>query len=542
MKKRILSLFLALALICAMLPAVLLTASAETLSGACGENLTWTLDAESGTLTVAGSGAMFNYSSYSDHIMEPWYDLRETIKRVELPEGLTEIGEYAFLRCSALESVNFPNGLKRIGTGAFKQCAALTEIEVPDSVERIEMQAFNSCVNLATVSLPDTLKELGFQVFNGTALVAAQITEESTDVYVDNYLVAAPKNNSSEPINYHVKDGTVGIAAGAFNVFGDILSVYIPSSVRMFSERAFDDDRIQNVYIKDGIEEIGSFVFYGESLNHIELPASVKKIDAHAFAGTSDAPTGRVIPELCFHGAAPEAEEGAFLHENGKKAVGCVYFLTGQSGWTYPKWNDIAAHWWNGETVNVNHCIDINATGWYRRAVDFVIGNGLMNGVSDSRFDPDGSMTRAMLVTVLWRYEGSPEEGKNTFSDVPNDEWYTKAVAWAAENGIVGGVGDGKFDPNGNITREQMAAILYRYAGKKGFDTSKKGDLSAFPDQARVSAYATDAINWTVAEGIINGNGGRLDPQGNATRAQVATILMRFIENIATIDIIVVHN
>jgi len=176
---------------------------------------------------------------------------------------------------------------------------------------------------------------------------------------------------------------------------------------------------------------------------------------------------------------------------------------------------------------------DVAKTAWYYDAVNYAVQNGLMNGVGGGNFAPDSPMTRAMLVTVLWRYEGSPEEGKNTFTDVPNGEWYTKAVAWAAANGIVSGVGNGKFDPNGNITREQMAAILFRYADKKGFDTSKRGDLSGFPDRAKVSGYATDAIAWTVAEKIIGGSDGKLLPQGNATRAQVSTILMRFIEGIA---------
>jgi len=133
---------------------------------------------------------------------------------------------------------------------------------------------------------------------------------------------------------------------------------------------------------------------------------------------------------------------------------------------------------------------------------------------------------------VLWRYVGSPDEGELTFTDVPSNEWYAEAVAWAAHNGIVGGVGNNKFDPNGNITREQIAAILYRYAGSNGIDTTKRADLSAFPDANRVSAYANDAIGWAVAEGLINGSDGKLQPLGNATRAQVAAILMRFIQNV----------
>lgn len=175
---------------------------------------------------------------------------------------------------------------------------------------------------------------------------------------------------------------------------------------------------------------------------------------------------------------------------------------------------------------------DVPANEWYAGAVNYAVENGLMNGIGNGKFDPEGSMTRAMLVTVLWRYEGEPAEGKNTFTDVPNGTWYTDAVAWAAEKGIVGGVGNGKFDPDGSITREQMATILFRYAQKKNIDTSKRGELSGFADSGKVSSWAKDAVQWTVAEKIINGSDGKLLPQGNATRAQVSAILMRFIENI----------
>ena len=180
---------------------------------------------------------------------------------------------------------------------------------------------------------------------------------------------------------------------------------------------------------------------------------------------------------------------------------------------------------------------DVDTRQWYHLGVDYAIANGLMNGVGSGRFDPNGSMTRAMLVTVLWRYAGSPVAGTNRFSDVLSGQWYTQAVAWAAQNGVVNGVGNGKFDPEGKITREQMAAILYRYASSVGVNTSARGDFSAFPDRGRVSGYATDALSWCVASQIIGGTqeNGRvyLDPQGNATRAQVATILMRYISNIA---------
>ena len=180
---------------------------------------------------------------------------------------------------------------------------------------------------------------------------------------------------------------------------------------------------------------------------------------------------------------------------------------------------------------------DVKAGDWFHEAVDFAVKNGLFNGMSETTFEPNTPMTRGMLVTVLWRYEGQPEGGVNQFADVKDGVWYAKAVAWAASKGIVNGVAQGKFDPNGRITREQMAAILYRYSEYKTYDTGKRGDLTKFPDASKVSAYANDAIAWAVGEGLIGGNviNGKtlLDPQGNATRAQVATILMRFIQNVA---------
>ena len=180
---------------------------------------------------------------------------------------------------------------------------------------------------------------------------------------------------------------------------------------------------------------------------------------------------------------------------------------------------------------------DVDTGCWYHAGVDFAISNKLMVGVGSDRFEPDSAMTRAMLVTVLWRYAGSVEEGRSDFADVPQDIWYTKAVAWARHNNIVAGTSATTFEPDGKVTREQMAAILFRYAGSIGADTSARSSLDKFPDASRVSGYARQALSWCLAEGIIAGsaeNGGvYLAPQGNATRAQVATILMRYIQNVS---------
>ena len=199
---------------------------------------------------------------------------------------------------------------------------------------------------------------------------------------------------------------------------------------------------------------------------------------------------------------------------------------------------------------------DVGRHAWYHEAVDYVVENGIFNGMSTSSFAPDLAMTRAMLVTTLWRLAGSPEtdvgvvppaEGDGadtepeepvitpTFSDVAEGQWYSKAVLWAAANGVVDGYPDGTFRPDQNITREQLVTVLHRYAGKP--DTGA-ASFAGFPDASSVSNYAQEALQWAYGNQLVQGvtsslyTGARIQPQGTATRAQVAAILMRYLQNI----------
>ena len=177
---------------------------------------------------------------------------------------------------------------------------------------------------------------------------------------------------------------------------------------------------------------------------------------------------------------------------------------------------------------------DVPSDAWYADAVKYVSWDrNIMNG-SSNLFNPQGTMTRGMLVTVLWRLAGEPEAETNVFTDVPEGKYYTEAVNWAAENGIVTGSGDNKFNPEGAITREQLVTILYRMAVKKGTASGTYEEFSGFEDDEAVRGYAVEAMKWAVSEGIITGseNGGKLylNPQKNSTRAQVAAILMRYLK------------
>ena len=177
---------------------------------------------------------------------------------------------------------------------------------------------------------------------------------------------------------------------------------------------------------------------------------------------------------------------------------------------------------------------DVRESDWFYDDVVFAYENGLFAGTSDTTFSPNSSMTRAMLVTVLYRLEGQPTvNGRSGFSDVTFNSYYEDAVTWAANNGIVNGTSTSTFSPNANVTREQMAAILYRYAQYKKYNTSASSSLNSFSDHASVSGYAVTPLQWAVAEKLVNGSAGKLMPTGNATRAQVAAILHRFVTNVA---------
>lgn len=171
---------------------------------------------------------------------------------------------------------------------------------------------------------------------------------------------------------------------------------------------------------------------------------------------------------------------------------------------------------------------DVPKNAWYHDAVDYMMARGLMGGDSATTFSPEGTLTRAQLVTVLYRIAGSPTvNGKHQFTDVPSNQWYSDAICWAAQNGVVNGVTPTTFVPQAPITREQIATILYRYAKS---ESVKENKLTAFPDADKVNEYAVEAMNWAVAEGLIAGSGGMLLPQDSATRAQIATVLMRWLE------------
>ena len=239
-------------------------------------------------------------------------------------------------------------------------------------------------------------------------------------------------------------------------------------------------------------------------------------------------PAGSVRAAVAVN-AGDELTAGSLADDGSISAVGGAYDA-GQQTYAFDVVNGVTA-------IARFPFTDVVAGTWYYGAAAYAYNNGLFAGMTPTTFAPNATMTRAMLVSVLWRLAGAPApKAPNTFVDVPDGAWYTDAVTWAAENGVVTGIGGSRFDPSGFVTREQTAEILYNYAHSKGYDVSARADLTAFPDAASVSGWAEEALSWANAAGLINGTvrDGQtiLDPQGSASRAQVAMILMNYVEHV----------
>ena len=243
--------------------------------------------------------------------------------------------------------------------------------------------------------------------------------------------------------------------------------------------------------------------------------------------------TGDMVCTRCGEVHSKGEEIPALGHDYGDwttvKEADC--FHTGLEERKCGRCGEIEQHETTAETCLSEAYTDLDRNGWYHEYVDWVLKNGVMNGVGGGLFEPNGETTRAMLVMVLYRMAGAPDMAgrESSFTDVSADSWYGAAVIWASENGIVNGVGGGLFDPDASLTREQMAMMLYRFAGYLGSNTEKRADLSAYGDADAVSAAAQDAMAWAVAEGLVNGrSAAELAPKASATRAELATILFRF--------------
>ena len=474
---------------------------------------------------------------------------------------VTSIEDRAFQGCVGLTSITIPNGVTNIDESTFMDCTELTSVIIPANVTSIGDSAFSGCTALAGVLIPSSVKNIGWYAFSGcTGLKSITIPESVSGIGCGAF------RNCTGLTNISIPSSVTSIEYATFSGCVGLTNVTIPSSVTSIGEAAFRDcSGLTRLTIPSSVTSIGVAAFFNcTGLTSVTIPANVTSIGAYAFASCTSL-TFVIFPETLteigfdafrncmaltgayFYGDALQLGQAFFCYDEETAVYARIpgltlYYMPGRSGWTSPTYGEEAypTALWCGEIScpGAQFTDQPDASNWAHKGLDFCIARGLLSGTSDTTVSPNVTMNRAMLVTVLYSLEGKPEvTAENPFTDVENDRWFSKPVIWAAANGIVSGAGNGKFNPFGNVTREQIAVMLRSYARYKNFDTSASVELSPYPDAGSTSGWAKDALCWAVAEGLISGaaSGGAmyLNPKNNATRAQVATILMQFVTKVA---------
>ena len=471
MKKRIIPLILALAMLCALLPQAALTASAEVYSGSCGadgdgSNLTWSFDTETGLLTITGSGAMADY--FGD-FCAPWYVYREAITAVRLPEGLTRIGGEAFLYCNALTSVTIPDSVTSIGWLAFSGCSALTSVTIPDSVTSIGGAAFSRCSALTGVTIGNGVTSIGERAFyDRSALTSVTIPDSVTSIGSAAFFRCSSLTGVTIPdsvtsigssafsgcsalTSVTIPDSVTSIGAGAFEGCSSLTGVTIPASVTSIGDKAF------GYYYDNGFQKIDGFTIYGYPGSAAETYATENGFPFVPLEGFSDVVQSDYFfnPVMWATNYDPPitagVASGQFGPHNPCTREQIVTFLWAMYGKPEPNVT--------GRTFS-----DVSADAWYYKPVMWAIEYNFTSGLPDGSFGVGQPCTRAQAMTFLWASQGKPAPSsmESPFGDVSSSDWFCKAILWAAENGITKGVGNGLFGVNNTCTRAQIITFLYK--------------------------------------------------------------------------------
>ena len=514
----------------------------------------------------------------------------ESLKEAIIPDGVTEIPSYAFTGCLALEKVELPEGITSIGEYAFDLTAEndsgeyvnenpkLESINIPSTVTSIAgnflggVKANGETALIFEGENPPTFELGALDGISGASFNKPTVyyPAEAVDAYtsedsdlVTNGLVSAPVEGEENSNQYSLAVSPSATSVYENNTINFTVESTLPQDATLMVESsntkvataALSSD--QKSVTVTGVKEGTATITVSIKLSDVVLASEnvTVTVDERGSSGTTrymvsveDADNGtiKVSPTRASKGSTVTInvtpDEG---YELDKLVVtdknGDTVKLTDKGSGTYTfkmpaskvtveaTFTQIATE---PETLPFT---DVKTGDWFYEAVQYVYDKGMMTGVSADRFAPASTTTRGMIVTILYRLENEPEvSGGSAFTDVERGAWYADAVAWAAANDIVNGTSATTFAPNSPITREQMATMLYRFAQYKGMDAvTLQENLTGYPDGGQVSDYAIPAMNWAVGQGLIAGmENGTLVPQGSATRAQVATILMRFCESI----------
>ena len=560
-------------------------------TGQCGDHLKWEYFAGINALELSGSGDMYDFSSSEP---APWVNFREEIKTVRLlggndQEAITSIGNFAFANCLNLEKVIMVGGKKeiqRVGTCAFYTCMSLSDVDytlsnaladdatfgtrafafsgltsfcLPPETTKISTGMFSDCSSLESIYGCDNVTDIGEDAFSRCISlksfdVPAGVTEikDRTFVLCTNLESVRTETSNLVSIGESAFQGCVSlkrfympesltsiskcafsgaqgleevlinryiavIPESAFDGCISLQSIHIPFNVQTIGKKAFANcTNLTNVCLEDGVKILRENAFSNSGITAMFLPTTITTVESNVFSGT---PLSSlcvfsnqcdIAKDFCEQDESLDLIVWGVAGSNVQEDLSTCNITTGTMG---PLANDISKN------------------AYYYLPANYICFRGFEGWEDTSLFQPAAPMTRAMMVTMLWKIEGSPivEQSPN-FADVPEDAYYKQAVDWAYKVHVTCGTGAASFSPTQTISREQAVTMLFRYAEYKQLDTSARASLEKYADRKYIAPYAKVAFQWAVANGIIAGTSKtRLSPKHKNLRSEAVTIMYRFL-------------
>ena len=486
----------------------------------------------------------------------------EGLTSIAIPEGVTTIGESTFVNCASLMEATLPDGVTEIGDRAFEYCGALERITLPDGLTSMGEAAFNACKSLASVVIPDGVTNVAYYAFQMCeSLVSATIPDSVTSI--DECAFGSCKALTSITIGNQVAE----IGPSAFISCDNLKDVYYCGSESDWNKisiaEANDQLTAATIHYDFSLHSYGPWSMVkkptctepGEETRSCTdagcRATETREIAALGHTDMIDAAKAATCTEtgltegrhcsVCGEVLAAQEVTPKLGHkwDEGKVTKPATETETGTKTFTCTRCSETKTETIPATgSVNVTEMFTDVSHSWADDGIQYCVTHQLMSGVGSVRFAPKMTTTRAQIVQILYNLEGEPKvSGTTPFTDLTQN-WYKDAVLWAYQTGVVVGTSATTFEPDQPVTREQIAVILMEYVTKvlKLERTWTPADLSTFPDAGSVSGWAKDALADAVALGLISGasNGGQtyLEPQGSATREQVATILMEFCKNV----------